>query len=140
MNLARTRRIPQSPYFKYHVLQTDPGSARSSSHNGRTHIAGGPTYSASDKPCAHLSPVHIGEGLHTQPVLADVYRDLDAIRQTGPNDSPDSNRDTLRTMPTRIRVPQRVVQHIRIPVQRLRVPRPRHERIRATKRPAACTC
>jgi len=34
-------------------------------------------------------------------------------------------------MPRRIRVPQRVVQHVRVAVQRLRVCRVRHKRIRA---------
>jgi hypothetical protein len=34
-------------------------------------------------------------------------------------------------MSTRIHIPQRVVEHIAVPIQRLRVARPRHHTIRA---------
>ena len=38
-------------------------------------------------------------------------------------------------MPTRIRVPQRIVQDIAIPVQALRIPRLRHNRVRLQEPP-----
>jgi hypothetical protein len=38
-------------------------------------------------------------------------------------------------MPARIRVPHRVIQHIAIPVQRLRIPRLRHNRVRLHEAP-----
>ena len=40
-----------------------------------------------------------------------------------------------RIMPTRIRIPERIIEHIRIPVETLRIGRAGHKRIRLDEAP-----
>jgi len=51
-------------------------------------------------------------------------------KRVGADGKEDGINNIPRDAPTRVRVPQRVVVHVRIPVEALRLPRLRHNRIR----------